>query len=511
MREVTSGGGRRNDGVFLFVVAAICCLAGTCVATATGRGALLSHDSIAYFAAARSVIAGQGLTIPFGSAEPTPLTYWPPLYPLVLAAAGLLTKDVERGAIWLSIGLLAGATVLMAILARRLTKSGYLGCAAAFVFASLLTTWQTYSMVMAEPLFVFLLLLFVYLLDQYFTGANRWLFFAAAAAAGLALITRFAGLPFIGWGAIVIFQRGRSSWRRWSDAVLWTLAASTPAMLVAVWHLRVAGSVAHRTLAWHPQSIGFFLQLLNGCAGWILPAWLPHRVWVLAAVCLPLAPVAGMYFLRRPRAWESSLALLIVINIAFLVAVGFLADAIVGAKRAAQGMVAFEILLVVIAGSRFLRTPRTRRAVAAAVVALILIPNCSSAYRWVRDRSLNTDGFGGSAYRESDTMAFVRALPAKAIIYTNLPEPIYIATGRNARFLPLVEDAQSRRRMSAEEIAADIHEIALGARSGDAVAVYFRDDGDRQPIMVKASELSERSGLTRARVFRDATVYTSGW
>jgi len=502
----------RSDGLFLLIASGIACFSAACVAIATSRGADMSHDSVAYIGAVRSLVEGRGLVIPFGADQPVPLTRWPPLYPLVLAMAGAVTHDIEGAARWLSAGLFALNTILIAALGRKLTNCAIFGYAAAVVFASSFTMLRLHTMAMAEPLFILLALVCTYYLDDHLTTGKTAPLLAASVAAGLIVVTRYAGLPFIVWGAIVVFFRHRSSMRPWIDAVIWTLAAAAPIMLVTAWNVRGDGWVAHRTLTWHPQSGIFFSRMLAGVTECILPESLPHRNWVMAAGCLVLTPIAARYLIRRPEFRASYLAFLIALNVAFLIGVGlFLGlDADLDIRRAIKPVFPFLILLAVCAGSRLLRTRTIRIAVLSGVCAAMALPNSPDMYRWVVEGSQSGLGFGNRQWRESATIAFIQNLPAKTVVYTNLPEPVYLVTGRNARFLPIVEDMVNRRRMTAAEIDLAVSGIAGRARSGDAVAVYFVRDEIRLPIMIAASDLAARCGLTRVIAFDDGTAYTSG-
>src|SRR5262245_24589304 len=103
-------------------------------------GPLSGNDSITYLGVARNVAAGRGVTSPFGheltGLSPTegavslgqaPMTAWPPLYPLALAAGRPADVSVESVSRLLNV-LAAGATaVLTALMARRMGASAVAG------------------------------------------------------------------------------------------------------------------------------------------------------------------------------------------------------------------------------------------------------------------------------------------------------------------------------------------------------------------------------------------------
>lgn len=104
---------------FHLALGALALLAAAACLYATHRGPGLFADSKYYLEGARALLAGRGYSVPSATGEPVPITHWPPLYSLALAAAGGLSGlDPERVARWLNAALL-GATVLLGGLATR--------------------------------------------------------------------------------------------------------------------------------------------------------------------------------------------------------------------------------------------------------------------------------------------------------------------------------------------------------------------------------------------------------
>src|SRR3972149_7248741 len=67
--------------------------------TAWGGG--VSPDSTQYIEGARSLLRGEGISSPDGAGTPTPITLWPPLVSLLLAAPGLLGVEPAAAGRWL--------------------------------------------------------------------------------------------------------------------------------------------------------------------------------------------------------------------------------------------------------------------------------------------------------------------------------------------------------------------------------------------------------------------------
>src|SRR4030042_2103472 len=79
---------------------------GVLVTTRWGIGA--SPDSVAYLGVAHNLMSGRGLSLPFGDLADTPLTRFPPLYPMLLAGLGQVAGDPVVAARWLQRGLVPG-------------------------------------------------------------------------------------------------------------------------------------------------------------------------------------------------------------------------------------------------------------------------------------------------------------------------------------------------------------------------------------------------------------------
>ena len=110
----------------------------------TSFGIGTDADSPTYAMAARSLLAGKGLTIQTAdAAAPVPMTAFPPLLPLLLAVFGRMGLDPFTAARILN-ALLFGATIfLVGAMVKRLSGSGPASIFAALLMATvgLLAAW----------------------------------------------------------------------------------------------------------------------------------------------------------------------------------------------------------------------------------------------------------------------------------------------------------------------------------------------------------------------------------
>ena len=167
---------------------------------ATGQGMSLSEDSALYMGSARNLLAGHGLTVPFGTPEPALLTQYPPFYAVLLAGHKLTGMPMLEFARWLN-ALFAVVTVLLVI---RLSRSITGGALATAALAAVLVVSSTRmiavdAMVMSEPAMICLGTLGLVALVRFLgprDGASLTMLLVAGGLAGLAALTRYVGAAY---------------------------------------------------------------------------------------------------------------------------------------------------------------------------------------------------------------------------------------------------------------------------------------------------------------------------
>jgi hypothetical protein len=414
-----------------------------------------------------------------------------------------VTGTVTGTARWLAVFLFVFNTILVGSLARRYGGSAAAGYAAACLFAFSLEMWRLHYMLMAEPLFFLLILLFVCFLDEYLVTGEFALLLVSAASVGLSQVTRYAGLPFIAWGAIVVFVTRRKPMPARVEAIVWMLVASAPMALLTIWNRFQPHMVAEPALSWHMPPRAFWTQFLVGIGNAFVPERLPGRRWAVTAVCVLFVPFCVRYLWRTSELRTKYLGALIAFNATFLVGVALFVYANLDVQRAAAPISILLIVLVASSGARFLGKP----AIVAAACAAILVPKVPALYRWVDGSAHLGGGLIPPSVARSETMAYLRRLPAETAIYTNLPEPVYMLTGRNARLVPFRVNSYTGAPVPARETELQFDEIRQQVRFGKAVAIYFVNDPDRLPWMVPGPALAAQCGFTRVIEFEDAAIY----
>ena len=168
-------------------------------------GAVFTPDSASYISAARSLLAGEGLLRWDGN----PYISWPPLYPLLLAAASLGIFDPIAVAGPLNAVIFGLTIFIVGRYLRQRLASRFLAAWSCLATALAVPLVTISSWALTETLLILLTTLALIQTDRFLTeGKTRTLVWAAVFSA-LALQSRYIGVVvpvFI--ALLLLFQRG---------------------------------------------------------------------------------------------------------------------------------------------------------------------------------------------------------------------------------------------------------------------------------------------------------------
>jgi 4-amino-4-deoxy-L-arabinose transferase-like glycosyltransferase len=409
----------------------------------------VEYDSVFYWSAAENLLQGRGLGRIDGTGEFIPLTQFPPLYPLALAAvAGISGTSVAAAARPISAVLFGLNLFLLGRLIVGLGAGRWIAFGSALVCLTAPPILDRHLWAMSEPLyFAWLLCSLGFLSRSIDEPANKWLL-AAAAAAGLATLTRYAGLSVLATGviALLIFE-ARPWFARLRRAALYGISAG---LLPVAWQLRnllVAGTSTNRVLLFHPPSVEALRE-----AGSTLAAWVPYPAFS-AELRFGLIALLGLGALlllvgwaRRGGEARGILAwrLASVAGLHGAVYLGFLGVSLTffDASTRLRDRVLSPLFLVGVllaAGLLVLQRPaqwrRGIRIASLVVLVLLVVPYSIGAIGSLRE-SREGLGFVSPAWRNSETVALTRQLGSALQLYSNEAFPIYYLTGRPATWVP---------------------------------------------------------------------------
>ncbi len=203
---------RSERAFWIFLV--ICALAGAGLVLAASSlyGAGVSADAAKNLSTAENLAVGRGFFDHTGS----PLVYWPPLYPLLLAGLSLAGGwDVFVVGWALNVVLMAVnvclAGVLVFLAFRERLVYAYLGTV--FVLASE-SALRIHANVSSDPLYITFSLVMLLAAARYLETKSPRALGLIALCAALAMLQRWLGASLVAMGALVILVARWKDWRR---------------------------------------------------------------------------------------------------------------------------------------------------------------------------------------------------------------------------------------------------------------------------------------------------------
>lgn len=190
---------------YALLLAAAAVLGGAlAIARGLGYGVGLEWDSVAHIAAARNLLSGGGLT---GFAG-LPYESFPPLYPLLLAAASLGVFDPHSAAGPLNAILFAATIAVAGIYLRTRLQSGLLAAAGCLALTLSIPVAGAAAWALPETAFILWTTLALIQTDRFLSGGQFSALLIAAAFTALSALTSYLGLATLATVVIILALQG---------------------------------------------------------------------------------------------------------------------------------------------------------------------------------------------------------------------------------------------------------------------------------------------------------------
>ena len=231
----------------MFVAAAAALAFALVLARGATYGPGLDLKSVDYLRVADNLLDGEGFTRGHSPQGVAPYVSWPPLYPLLLAAARLLGLELFSGVHLLGAACFALSVFVVGRYAGRHLRSRFLRLwtpvAAALSLPFAEWAWRGVS----EPPFALFTLLALLLLGRFFEEGKRACLAWSAVFAGLAFSTRYFGVVLLVFaGALLLLQRGARGREKLRNAAAYTAVAGLPNALWFARNYFVSGALTGR-------------------------------------------------------------------------------------------------------------------------------------------------------------------------------------------------------------------------------------------------------------------------
>ena len=465
----------------------------------------ISPDSVIY----ESVATNIRNQFSFTDFNGTPLVDFPLGYPLFLAKASFITGiPVIKIVPLLNCILFTGVILLTSVIIQGYQKKSYLfkACFLAILACSPCLL-EVYSMLWSETLFIFLILLFVVAMRNYFRSHSILALLAMAMVVAFAFVTRYAGISLLGAGVFLLLFDGELSLRKKLQHIfIFGITGSSLAISNLLRNSRVAGSttgVREKAL----RSVTDNLQQI----GTTISDWLPfvrgHEK--IATILFLVVLLSGIFILayrifqqQYYQSYENIVACFFVVYTVFLIIIATISRF----ENLSSRLLSPVYIPFLLVGSSWIiafvqRSVRIKQIV---LIVLFFVLYAGFHYNhyqlnaeaWEGIKDAGMPGYTEDSWTQSPVVAFVKknkdsyATP----VYANANDAVYFLTGIHALPLPHKEiqkeidvflqhtsftliwfiDGENPDLVSLDFIKQ--HKKLVSAQETEAGAVYFFSD-----------------------------------
>jgi len=509
--------------IFIIGVLGVLGVVGIVISTPHSIGT--SPDSIGYLKAADNLLSGHGLTTSEFPGVYQPLTQYPPLYSIVLAAGGWFIGDTLQAARIIA-GTIFGLNILIVGLLlytsiRSTIWPAMIGSGVMLVASPMI---NVHVMAWSEPLFILLCLLSLLALSAFFAKGKFALLLVAAVLTSLAALTRYAGMALVLTQLIGILFYSKGNWvKRVREIFIFGFISVLPLLAYLLYNQRVSGSATNRILSFHPVTlpqIGLGIRTVSAWFG--LPAALPIES-ILIGTGLILALIVfvmikqpkpeqvnsvGNPYNASPTRIFSLLAIFTgVYGLFLLFSISFLDANTELDGRILSPIYVTILILIIDRTTRFLYPLKASiwKLVATIPIGLILVNYLIGTVSTLSSNRFYGIGFSTPVWRDSPLIEEIQTLPADTLIYTNIPEGIYLHTGRPAARLP------RKFFLSSQEVnlqfESEISQIGRQLVTGQSVIAFsnFPDRSENPSLQ----DIQEVIHLSRVVEVADGSIYSA--
>src|SRR5437773_2089322 len=504
-----------SGNAFRTLVGALALL-GSCILLISTRWGIGGYpDSLVYVGVARSILDGSGVRFFNDMGQFTPVTQYPPLYPSIMAALGIIGLDPLLGSRWLSALFFGANALLVACILYRITLSPGASIAGAFFALTSFPMIYIHSMAVSEPMFIFLVLLGFSFLALYLQGSRPWMLYLSALSIGLSCLARYVGIAFLLAGPAAILCFGDRDWKKkLVDASSFFIVASFPLVIWICRNLWLAGNPVNRTFGFHLPAIKDLLPAIDTMCLWLFPAGIVDGVpwlWrsILAIVFLSVCWLAQKRDLSRSR-YIHLVGFSLLGYGSFLLTSSSLNDQPLyfDTRTLALPYIAAMILAVAIT-TNWLKATRLKAkswrwfTFDCLIITIAAVQMVNGAL-WLRHSYLNGLGFASEVWRNSELVKFAKNTGSSIPIFSNAPDFIYTLTGNRAVMIP--KKVNPYTRLPNEMYPIEIATMKEQLQDRNGVLIYFFAD-DRIWYLPSQNELENKIPLQIVKTAGDGTIY----
>lgn len=436
----------------LILITCLAVVGGACMLYATRNGLIIFTDSALYIMGAQNLIEGKGLSEITPEGELSPAASAPPLFPILLAILSIFGFDPLIGMRWLN-SLLFGANVfLTGILINMFSPNLWIAICGLLIMTSSPIMLEIHSMVMTEPLFIFLNLLSILLLAKYLKSSKLGFLLAFSLVTSFVCMTKYTGIALLPVGIFGIMFLCKQK-KIFSSIIFISVTFS----FIAPWIIRNlltgCGLIGYE-ISYHP------VKLIDIKSGLLTIAnWFEFRnILRINPVIVLLPPLIVGGVLKVFIKWRKDLPLTLnrdknrTLNfipllmaifilsylVSLIVAKTFFASDAEPCQRYFSPLYIPGLIIVVYLVNKLYQIFNGLILFKAVLLGILFYITVNCAYTgksWFT--SFKGAGYGSQTWRDSEIIKKINELPTDAIIISNKEDAIYILCKRVAWPLPV--------------------------------------------------------------------------
>ncbi|MCF7844355.1 MAG: glycosyltransferase family 39 protein [Kiritimatiellales bacterium] len=512
----------RKIRIEIFALPALLTGIGLILFATYSHGCGFSPDSISYMSIAHNLIDGKGFTsITYDGNIFTPLTVFPPAYPVVLAITSFLLKiDIQEATPWISIILISFSIIISAKILYKLTNSIKAIFAGTFLLLFCPHFLVVHLFALSEPLYFFSMFLTFLLMTYYLEDTKRtYLLIAIGCTTTLAMLTRYIGIALLGACCITLLWNQRRSLIQSIPKILtFCIFTSIPLLLWFIRNVIISGTIANRSIGFNLENTRSVIEAIGASVYTLIVPEIIHpaaRAILFILIIIGILPCNYKLFASKWRSSKkrdtSSLTFLLItfalLHFALVVLIHLSLNKISlnEANRLLAPSYIVFILLFVKEFTLFCKSaPGIYCLISKIIFTAILCGYIFASCVWVTQIHNNGAGFSAKAWRESPTMLFISNLSNSIPIYSNAPEAIYFLTGRITNHIPQKEN--SLKNIPNDNYLNEVSDMEKALISQQGIVVFF-NNVDWKYYLPSRAELKEPLSLQLIKSTEDGEVY----
>ncbi len=422
----------------------------------------LSPDSVSYISAARNVSGGTG----FINYDGYYFVLQAPLYPLLLAAVDkIFLIDPLLSAGYLN-ALFMGLTVyISALFLRKRLDSFLLAAIGTLTIIISFSFLKLFLIALSEPLFILLVMLFLFCFDYYEEKGDLFSLIIISAVSSLLCLTRYAGVIIIPAGVLCICMYGKRTLKvKIRHSAIYSAITFIPSGLWIIRNIILTETFTGQRAPSSYTLIENIFFYFNTILDWYLPVQINTMQLFFIILILTALGISGAVLIYK-REINSKVAkqlgpmLIFIVSYSGLILISSSTTAYdrIDNRLLSPIMVPLVVLTLIVLDKTLkliLRFPK-------GIVIYVLF--IAGLVFWMENQVVKTYGnfeyyakqtgweYGSAKWKSNTVIQYLKEhkeFGTKYLLYSNVPEAVYILTDREARWSPFKNFYNSPRQIS---------------------------------------------------------------